>query len=85
MTLAPVTGTPRGAGIPGKKKGPEIIRALVYGGAGGNRTPVRKSSTVSSTYLADLFGFNPGFSQSASRPRASYLEFRAGPSNPIHC
>ena len=27
-----MAGTPRGAGISGKKKGPEIIRALVYGG-----------------------------------------------------
>jgi len=29
---APMAGTPRGAGISGKKKGPEIIRALVDGG-----------------------------------------------------
>ena len=28
---AQVAGTPRGAGISGKKKGPETIRALVYG------------------------------------------------------
>lgn len=27
----------------------------VFGGAGGNRTPVRKPSTDSSTYLAVLF------------------------------
>ena len=27
-----LAGTPRYAGIPGKKKGPEIFRALVYGG-----------------------------------------------------
>jgi hypothetical protein len=31
---------------------------LVIGGAGGNRTPVRKPSTDSSTYLAVLFIFN---------------------------
>ena len=47
-----MAGTPRGAGISGKKKGPETIRALVCGGGGGNRTPVRKLSTASSTYLA---------------------------------
>ncbi len=28
---------------------------ILFGGAGGNRTPVRKSSTDSSTYLALLF------------------------------
>ena len=61
------------------------ILTLKFGGGGGNRTPVRKSSTVSSTYLADLLGFNPGFSQSAGRLRASHLEFRAGPSNPDRC
>ena len=33
---AQVAGTPRGAGISGKKKGPETIRALVYGGGGRN-------------------------------------------------
>jgi hypothetical protein len=37
----------------GKGKGPEVIRALGVGGAGGNRTPVRKPSTDSSTCLAD--------------------------------
>ena len=37
-------GTPRHAEISGKKKGPETIRALQIGGAGGNRTRVRKSS-----------------------------------------
>ena len=30
--------TPRGAGLSGKGKGPEIFRALLYGGAGGRRT-----------------------------------------------
>ena len=59
--------------------------AIYFGGAGGNRTPVRKPSTVSSTYLADLLGFNPWFSQSAGRPQASHLRFRAGPSNPTRC
>ena len=33
---AVLAGTPRGVGISGKKKGPEIIRALQSGGAGGN-------------------------------------------------
>ena len=35
-------GPPRHAGIPGKKKGPEIIRALVDGGGTRNRTRVRR-------------------------------------------
>jgi hypothetical protein len=38
-------GTPRHAGIRAKKKGLETIQALGVGGAGGNRTRVRKSST----------------------------------------
>lgn len=41
---APVAGIPRGAGISGKKKGPEIIRALVYGG--GRLTKCRLASRV---------------------------------------
>jgi len=44
--------TPRHAGISGKKKGPETIRALVIGGTGGNRTPVRKPSPDGSTCVA---------------------------------
>lgn len=44
--------TPHHAGISGKKKGPEILRALVDGGAGGIRTRVRKPSPGSSTCLA---------------------------------
>ena len=35
---AVLAGTPRGAGISGKKKGPEIIRALQFGGQSRNRT-----------------------------------------------
>lgn len=34
-----MAATPRGAGISGKKKGPETIRALVYGGPKEDRTP----------------------------------------------
>ncbi|GAA4403075.1 hypothetical protein GCM10023089_06960 [Quisquiliibacterium transsilvanicum] len=34
-------GTPRGAEIAGEKKGPEIIRALVYGGG---RLPGEKTA-----------------------------------------
>ncbi len=33
---------------------------FLFGGAGGNRTRVRKSSKDSSTYLVDLFKFNYG-------------------------
>ncbi len=51
-----MAGTPRGAGISGKKKGPVIFRALVYGGAGGIRTRVRKPSPSSSTCVAFWFG-----------------------------
>jgi len=36
-------------------KKPPFQVAFYFGGAGGNRTPVRKSSTDSSTYLASLF------------------------------
>ena len=42
---AQAAGTPRGAGISGKKKGPETIRALGYGGAGGN--PLRLAARAS--------------------------------------
>jgi len=35
-----MAGTPRGAGILGKEKDPETIRALVYGGAA-TTTPQR--------------------------------------------
>ena len=48
---ARMAGTPRHAGISGKKKGPETIRALQFGGGGGNRTRVRQSSTLRSTCL----------------------------------
>jgi hypothetical protein len=44
-------------GISGKKKGSEIIRALKFGGGGGDRTPVRKSSTDSSTYIVRSIRF----------------------------
>ena len=46
---------------------------LSNGGAGGNRTPVRKSATASSTCVACLFGFNHGLSQQAGRTMASHL------------
>ncbi|WP_312283505.1 hypothetical protein [Candidatus Igneacidithiobacillus taiwanensis] len=36
LPAALMAGTLRGAGISGKKKGPEIIRALGIGGGGGN-------------------------------------------------
>ena len=56
------------AGIAGEKKGPEIIRALVDGGTGGNRTPVRKPSPDGSTCVAVWFGF-----RSPGRAAARYL------------
>ena len=41
-----MAGTPRGAGPSGKKKGPEIVRALVYGGGTRNRTRVRFQNQI---------------------------------------
>jgi len=43
------------AKIPLGNKKPPQGWFFIFGGAGGNRTPVRKSSTDSSTYLALLF------------------------------
>ena len=54
-----------------------------YGGAGGNRTPVRKPSTGSSTYLAMLFIFNFYFTNKQANIKASYLKFKKLLSNPI--
>ena len=45
-------------GLPENKKGPKTSLSPLSGGAGGNRTRVRKSSKDSSTYLVDLFKFN---------------------------
>jgi len=41
------------------KKGPEVIRALVFGGGGGNRTRVRKHSAFGTTCLVTYVLFNP--------------------------
>lgn len=57
---------------------------LLAGGAGGNRTRVRKSSTGSSTCLAGLFGFNPVLGQSAGLHAASRLGSRSASSDPMH-
>ena len=46
---------------------------FIGGGAGGNRTRVRKPSKDSSTYLVGLFGFNLGLSQSTGRPQTIRL------------
>ena len=54
-----------------------------YGGAGGNRTPVRKSSAGSSTYLAMLFMFNFYFTNKQANIKASYLKFKKLLSSPI--
>ena len=54
-----------------------------YGGAGGNRTPVRKSSADSSTYLAMLFMFNFYFTNKQANIKASYLNFKKLLSSPI--
>ena len=39
------------------KTAPQGCRFRLFGGGGGNRTPVRKPSTGSSTYLVRLFDF----------------------------
>ena len=54
-----------------------------YGGAGGNRTPVRKPSAGSSTYLAMLFMFNFYFTNKQANVKASYLKFKKLLSSPI--
>ena len=53
------------------------------GGAGGNRTPVRKPSAGSSTYLAMLFMFNFYFTNKQANVKASYLKFKKLLSSPI--
>ena len=63
-----------------------LLRNIVkhnIGGAGGNRTPVRKPSTGSSTYLAMLFIFNFYFTNKQANVKASYLKFKRLLSNPI--
>ena len=72
-----VARTPRGAGISGKKNGPETIRALVYGGGGRNRTAVRKPSTGRSTYLVWPFNLTAPARADALEDSES-LSFSAG-------
>ena len=72
-----VARTPRGAGISGKKKGPETIRALVYGGGGRNRTAVRKPSTGRSTYLVWPFVLTV-FARADALEDSESLSFSAG-------
>ena len=57
-------------------KKPLIIKGLIIGGAGGNRTPVRKSSTDRSTYIAMLFMFNFYLTNKQANVKASYLSLR---------
>ena len=66
-------------------KKPLLIKGLIIqiGGAGENRTPVRKSSAGSSTYLAMLFMFNFYFTNKQANAKASYLKFKKLLSNPI--
>ena len=56
---AQVAGTPRGAGISGKKKGSENFRALVCGGPKEDRTP-------------DLCIANAALSQLSYRPETAH-------------
>jgi len=49
---------------------------IIIGGAGGNRTPVRKSSTDRSTYIAMLFMFNFYSTNKQANIKASYLSLR---------
>ena len=57
-------------------KKPLIIKGLIIGGAGGNRTPVREPSTDSSTYLAMLFKLNFYSTNKQANVKASYLSLR---------
>ena len=59
-------------------KKPLLIKGLIIkiGGAGGNRTPVRKSSTDRSTYIAMLFMFNFYSTNKQANIKASYLSLR---------
>ena len=60
-----------------------MVYDYINGGAGGNRTPVRKPSTGSSTYLAMLFMFNFYVTNKQANAKASYLKFKKLLSNPI--
>ena len=53
-----------------------MVYDCINGGAGGNRTPVRKPSAGSSTYLAMLFKFNFYFTNKQANIKASYLSLR---------
>ena len=55
------------------------------GGGGGNRPRVRKSSTVRSTYLVRLFGFNPGDVNRQTAHRRSTLVLAADEVAPSYC
>ena len=59
-------------------KKPLYIKGSIIkiGGAGGNRTPVRKSSTDRSTYIAMLFIFNFYSTNKQANIKASYLSLR---------
>jgi hypothetical protein len=61
------------------KKKPQLKNSWGFrnGGAGGNRTRVRKSSTTSSTCVVDLFGSQCVLSRSTGRHTPSHLGFRA--------
>jgi len=48
--------SPQKHGLPGKKKGDRENLSPVYGGAGGNWTPVHKSFSYSSTCVVVWFG-----------------------------
>ncbi len=53
-------GTPCGAGISGKKKGPETIRAFLYGGAEEDRTPDLRIANATLSQLS-YRPIEPGF------------------------
>ena len=78
-------GTPNNTREPArsdkKKPQPRTVGVLI-GGAGGNRTRVRKSSTTSSTCVVDLFGSRCRLSRSTGRPASSHLGFSSATSDP---
>jgi hypothetical protein len=72
------------AGRMNKHTGPPLSGQLCMfvGGAGGNRTRVRKSSTTSSTCVVDLFKSRCALSRSTGRYASSHLLFSSPTSDP---
>ena len=69
---AQMAGTPRGAGISGKKKGPETIRTLQFGGVGSpEKCP--ETSKLRKLWRMAVWGYRQNYRQ-ACRARVSSAE-----------